>query len=105
MEREDLANFYNKYGGAMRNVTECVPFCEKEDLYRIKEVVDSMIADGTLKRTPKYDKFQPKKLTDKQVISRATAFVLLVLSPGGLKTSKKRGNKVAGNILTTVSAL
>ena len=33
-EKEDVAEFYNKYGGDMRNLTQCIPFCEDEDKYR-----------------------------------------------------------------------
>jgi DnaJ family protein C protein 9 len=47
-EKEDLIDFYNKYGGNMKAVTECIPFCETEDLFRIKQVVDKLISEGKL---------------------------------------------------------
>jgi hypothetical protein len=47
-EKEDLINFYNKHDGNMKAVTEFIPFCETEDLYRVKQVVDKLIADGKL---------------------------------------------------------
>jgi len=38
LSSEDVANFYNKFQGNMKKVTEYVPFCEEEDLCRIKQV-------------------------------------------------------------------
>ena len=66
-EREDLESFYNRFGGDMRHVCDHIPFCEKEDLWRIKGVVDKMIADGVLAATDMYAKFRPKKLSPEEV--------------------------------------
>lgn len=33
-EKEDVVEFYNKFGGDMKHLTQCVPFCEDEDKYR-----------------------------------------------------------------------
>lgn len=47
-EKEDLIKYYKLRQGSMSLVTESIPFCEREDLYRVKQVVDQLIADGLL---------------------------------------------------------
>mmetsp|Transcript_70906 Transcript_70906/g.147766 ORF Transcript_70906/g.147766 Transcript_70906/m.147766 type:complete len:293 (-) Transcript_70906:586-1464(-) len=66
-EKEDLKEYYQKFDGNMKNVCAHIPFCEDEDRWRIKEVVDQMIEDGEIEATEKYAKFKPKKLSAKQV--------------------------------------
>jgi DnaJ homolog subfamily C member 9 len=48
MEKEDLKEFYERSKGNMKKVKDYIPFVEDEDLYRVKEVIDSMIESGEL---------------------------------------------------------
>ena len=59
MERDDVKDYYNKYKGKMKHVTDCIPFLEDEDLWRIKELVDSMIESGELEVTDRLHIKQP----------------------------------------------
>ena len=66
-EREDIIKFYTDFDGDMKHITEFIPFCEEEDKFRIKQVIDGLIADGALPHTAKFSKFKPKRYTAEQV--------------------------------------
>ena len=67
MERQDLLDYYERFEGNMKNWLNYIPFAEKEDGWRVKEVLDSLIASGELESTPAYERFKPTKLSQAEV--------------------------------------
>jgi len=66
-EKEDIAAFYKRKAGKMSRVCEYIPFCEKEDCWRIKTIIDEMIQQGELEETSAYKKFKPKQYSEEEV--------------------------------------
>jgi DnaJ family protein C protein 9 len=73
-EVADLVAFYRRYGGEMRNVTECVLFAEETDLCRFKQILDQQIASGVLTPENAYAQFRPPPgPSTSEVVRRAKA--------------------------------
>ncbi|KXS18903.1 DnaJ-domain-containing protein [Gonapodya prolifera JEL478] len=67
-ERNDIIDAYNKAKGDMNAILEQVLVSSVDDEPRLKAIIDSMIADKTLKSTPAY-----KKTTSTAATKRRTA--------------------------------
>uniref|UniRef100_A0A7S4NZM3 DNAJC9 HTH domain-containing protein n=1 Tax=Guillardia theta TaxID=55529 RepID=A0A7S4NZM3_GUITH len=66
-EKQDVAAFYKKKAGNMSRVCDYIPFCEEEDCWRIKTIIDEMIQKGELEETAAYKKFKPKQYSEEEV--------------------------------------
>ncbi|KAK4536942.1 hypothetical protein CDCA_CDCA10G2967 [Cyanidium caldarium] len=56
MERADLLDHYRNMGGRVEHVVDHIPYSSEEDLQRFMDCYDECIRQGTLQRTPAYQR-------------------------------------------------
>ncbi|CRH01191.1 DnaJ protein, putative [Plasmodium relictum] len=53
-EKEDLIQFYNKFGGNLENILEYIPFSDENDLNRFVNIFENLFKSKKIKKTSSY---------------------------------------------------